>query len=132
MPPCIQAIEGVIGNVKTPPHRAGYVNACGDSQARKAIARYHSYPQHQINADNVIVANGCSGALELALTTLLDPGTLLLVPQPSFPLYQVIAQSHGAATLPYQLDPDLCWEIDLGHLESLLLKYPPGEAQNHN
>jgi len=75
--------------------------------------------------ENVIVANGCSGALELALTSLLDPGTILLVPQPGFPLYQVITESHGARVLPYRLLPDRQWEVDLGHLEQLMSQYPP-------
>lgn len=47
---------------------AGYVNACGTPEARAAIANYHSTS----SAEDVIVANGASGALELALTALLD------------------------------------------------------------
>lgn len=107
--------------VQSKPHAAGYVNACGTPAAREAIAKYHSYPEHVIDSDNVIVANGCSGSLELALTTLLDPGSILLVPQPGFPLYQVIAESHGATVLPYRLDPDNQWQIDLTSLEEQLL-----------
>lgn len=47
---------------------AGYVNACGTPEARAAIAKYHSAS----SPEDVIVANGASGALELALTALLD------------------------------------------------------------
>jgi len=120
LPPCPQAIRAIVSAVEKSPHAAGYVNACGTTAAREAIARYHSYPQHSIDADSVIVANGCSGALELALTAVLDPGTIILVPQPGFPLYQVIAESHGASVLHYRLDPDRQWEVDLDHLEQLL------------
>jgi tyrosine aminotransferase len=123
LPPCPQAIHEIIKTVEKGPHAAGYVNACGTTAAREAIARYRSYPQHAIEADNVIVASGCSGALELALTALLDPGTIILVPQPGFPLYQVIAESHGASVLHYRLDPERQWEVDLDHLEQLLMKY---------
>jgi tyrosine aminotransferase len=122
LPPCPQAIQEIIKMVEKSPHAAGYVNACGTNPAREAIATYHSYPQHAIEADNVIVANGCSGALELALTALLDPGTIILVPQPGFPLYQVIAESHGASVLHYRLDPDRQWEVDIDHLEQLLMQ----------
>jgi tyrosine aminotransferase len=76
-----------------------------------------------VTADNVIMANGCSGALELAFTALLDPGSILLVPKPGFPLYQVIAESHGATVVHYRLLPDQQWECDLEHLEELLLEY---------
>ncbi len=123
LPPCPQAIREIVKAVEHGSHAAGYVNACGTKCAREAIAAYHSYPQRSIEAEDVIVANGCSGALELALTALLDPGTILLVPQPGFPLYQVIAESHGASVLPYRLDPNHRWEIDLDHLEMILKNY---------
>lgn len=70
-----------------------------------------------------MIANGCSGALELALTALLDFGSILLVPQPGFPLYQVIAESHGACVVHYRLLPDRNWEVDLEHLEDLVSTY---------
>jgi tyrosine aminotransferase len=76
--------------------------------------------------DQVVIANGCSGALELALTALLDPGSVLLVPRPGFPLYQVIAESHGATVLHYNLLPEQGWECDLEHLEELMGMYERG------
>ena len=105
-------------------HAAGYVNACGTPEARHAVAVYHSYPEHNISSDNVIIANGCSGALELALTALLDPGTAVLIPQPGFPLYQVIAESHGASVIPYRLDQDRQWECDISYMEQIMERYP--------
>lgn len=76
--------------------------------------------------DQIIVANGCSGALELALTALLDDDdSILLVPQPGFPLYQVIAESHGASVAHYRLLPDNQWQIDLTHFHELLAEHGP-------
>jgi tyrosine aminotransferase len=98
---------------------AGYVNACGAPAVRAAIAKFHS-DDDSINAGNVIVANGCSGALELALTALLDDDSIVLIPSPGFPLYKVIAQSHGSKTISYRLDPDT-WQIDLDQLEEIIL-----------
>lgn len=51
----------------------------------------------------MVIASGCSGALELAITAILDPGTNMLVPCPGFPLYGVIAASHGAEIRQYRL-----------------------------
>jgi tyrosine aminotransferase len=68
----------------------------------------------------VIVTNGCSGALEIALTALLDPCTAILVPQPSYPLYQMIAETHGAKVIHYRLRPDSNWECDMDHLQDLM------------
>jgi tyrosine aminotransferase len=78
----------------------------------------------QVEPDHVIVASGCSGALELVLSTLLDTNdhhpSILLVPQPGYPLYQVIAESHGAIVMHYRLLPDKNWEIDLNHVRELM------------
>jgi tyrosine aminotransferase len=120
------ALDAVVKTASEKPHAAGYINACGLLSARQAIAHYHSSSNNnsskRISAENVIIASGCSGVLELVLTALLDPGTFILVPQPGFPLYQVIAESHGASVIHYRLNPDTNWEIDLDFLESCILK----------
>ena len=97
----------------------GYVNACGTPEARESIASHHSFPESNlvVDPDDVVVASGCSGALELAITALLDEGSVLLVPRPGFPIYQVIAESHGASIAYYDLDPDKNWECNLEHVE---------------
>ena len=123
LPPCNAAMEAVVQAALSRPHDAGYANACGAPEARYAISKHHSYPEHEIRPENVIVANGCSGALELALTSLLDPGTILLVPQPGFPLYQIIAESHGAHVVLYWLNSEKNWEIDIGDLQVIMANH---------
>lgn len=122
LPTCPIAIDAVIKAVQAPSHAAGYVNALGTPEARAAIAKHH----HVSSMEHVVIANGCSGALELALTALLDPGTILLVPKPGFPLYQVIAESHGAHVVHYNLLPDQEWECDLHHISEIVNQYPRG------
>jgi tyrosine aminotransferase len=121
LPTCPVVIDAVVKALKAPGNSAGYVNATGTSEARAAVAKFHG-----VATDQVIIANGCSGALELALTALLDPGTVLLVPKPGFPLYTVIAESHGATVAHYNLLPDQEWECDLEQVENLVHQYPPG------
>jgi tyrosine aminotransferase len=125
LPTCPVAIDAVINAVKTPGNAAGYINALGKPEARAAIAKHHGAK----SPDDVIIANGCSGALELALTALLDPGTVLLVPRPGFPLYQVIAESHGASVAHYNLLPTQNWQCDLKHIVELVDQYPPGAVR---
>ena len=43
------------------------------------------------------------------------------MPRPGFPLYQVIAESHGSTVVHYDLLPDNGWECDLNHMESIIL-----------
>lgn len=122
LPPCPIALDSIQEALTSEGHAAGYVGATGTPEARQAIATFHG---GKMNASSVIVASGCSGALELALTALLDPGTILLVPQPGFPLYEVIAKSHGASVVHYRLDPTKNWECDLQHMEELVCAYGP-------
>lgn len=114
------AIEVLVKATLETSHAAAYSNACGTLEARRAIAKAHSYSEVQITPDDVIVTNGCSGALDLALNCLLDDGSTILVPQPGFPLYEEIAKSIGATVAHYHLDPKKSWECDMDHLESIM------------
>mmetsp|Transcript_23171 Transcript_23171/g.37671 ORF Transcript_23171/g.37671 Transcript_23171/m.37671 type:complete len:384 (-) Transcript_23171:825-1976(-) len=120
IPPCTKAMEAVVQAALFKPHAAGYTHASGTPEARRAIAMYHSSPEQQLSPDHVIVTNGCSGALDLALSCLLDPGTTLLVPRPGFPLYEEIAESQGANVVHYRLDPNRRWECDMKDLEEIM------------
>ncbi|KAL7530503.1 hypothetical protein ACHAXR_003530, partial [Thalassiosira sp. AJA248-18] len=133
MPPCPAIVSAITRAVQSPSTMAaGYVNACGTPEARAAIAKHHTNlmkknvsaslaSAHRVSPEDVIVASGASGALELALTALLDEDSVLLVPRPGFPLYQVIAESHGASVVHYDLLPDQRWECDLNHMEGIIL-----------
>jgi tyrosine aminotransferase len=120
LPPCREATEAIVQALIHKPHTACYTHASGSPEARRAIALHHSFPGHNLNPQNVIVTNGCSGALELTLSTILDEGTTLLVPQPGLPLYEEIAESHGANVVRYRLDPNRRWECDMNHLEEIM------------
>lgn len=121
-PTCQVAVDAIKSALDSPSMAAGYVNACGTPEARESIASYHSCPESNlvVDPDDVVVASGCSGALELAITALLDEGSVLLVPRPGFPIYQVIAESHGASIAYYDLDPNKNWECNLEHVEQVI------------
>ena len=91
----------------------GYIPAVGSPALREAVAKSFSKDGVTYTSDDVIVASGCSGALELLLTALLNPGDNVLVPRPGFPLYEVIANSHGASVKYYDLDPSTNWSVSL-------------------
>jgi aspartate/methionine/tyrosine aminotransferase len=141
-PHAIRAVQAVLeqSDTTTTIAAASYTNAIGTVEGRRAIAKYHSHPYYTYQPDqDIIVANGCSGALEIALTSLLDhhqhdeEPSILLVPSPGFPLYRVIAESHGATVLSYPLLPHQQWEIDLNQLKNILTQHQqrrPGGAKS--
>jgi len=121
IPPCPKAMEAIVRACLRKPHTTLYTHSFGTLEARRAIASYHSIPGYSsASPEDVIVTNGCSAALDLALSSILDPGTSLLVPNPGFPLYEEIAESHGATSIKYKLDPNNGWECDLNHLEAIM------------
>lgn len=117
---------------QTPPHlieavhRAmrdghnGYVPSAGIPAAREAIAREalrNGIPG--ITPLDVVVTNGASEAIELALTALLEPGERVLVPSPGYPLYNAVAARLGLQAVPYSLDEDRGWSLDLTEIDAL-------------
>ena len=79
-----------------------------------------STPTSPLREQDIVLASGCSGALDLALSAMLNEGDNLLIPQPAFALYQTLAASKGCEVREYRLLPERQWEADLQHLESLI------------
>ncbi|KAJ1657429.1 hypothetical protein IWQ61_003172 [Dispira simplex] len=123
----------VFGNFKTHPavneavrkqldgYRAnGYAPCYGTPTARAAVARKFHTPDAPLTPDDIVLTSACSGALDMAIGCLADPGQNILVPLPGFPLYQTLAHSKGVIAREYRLLPERNWEVDLAHLESLI------------
>ncbi|KAG1453492.1 hypothetical protein G6F56_007561 [Rhizopus delemar] len=98
----------------------GYPPADGTLNSRSAIAQSHSLPSAPLVASDVILANGCSGALEMCVNVLCNEGQNILIPRPGFPLYGSLAATRFVEARYYNLLPEKNWEADLEHLESLI------------
>jgi tyrosine aminotransferase len=98
----------------------GYVHSAGMPSARAAIAARYTTEVAPLTEDDVVIASGCSGALDLAITCLCNEKSNILVPRPGFALYATLAMSKGVDVRHYSLLPDKRWEADLAELESLI------------
>lgn len=79
----------------------------GYEKARAAVAEYESCEESQLTSKDIVLASGCSGALDLAITVLANPGQNILIPRPGFSLYKTLANSLGIHTKLYDLDVSL-------------------------
>lgn len=61
-----------------------YRIGAGDPELRRIIARQHGLRGRRATADDVVLANGCTEALVLALGSLCAPGDLVAVESPTF------------------------------------------------
>eukprot|EP00604_Paraphysomonas_vestita_P000182 CAMPEP_0174824670 /NCGR_PEP_ID=MMETSP1107-20130205/36771_1 /TAXON_ID=36770 /ORGANISM="Paraphysomonas vestita, Strain GFlagA" /LENGTH=246 /DNA_ID=CAMNT_0016053271 /DNA_START=513 /DNA_END=1250 /DNA_ORIENTATION=- len=98
----------------------GYQPSTGSGPARKAIAQVSTLSDCIVTEDDIIICSGCSGALELAISVLVNEGENILVPRPGFPLYQVITESLGGNVKHYSLKPEKEWECDVEEMDSLV------------
>lgn len=110
----------------------GYIHSAGHPDARAAIAKRYSLDgRTPLTADvcsfagpcpaalsaprlrrpfsrlfqHVVIASGCSGAIDLAINVLGNPGDTCIVARPAFALYQTIAESRGMVVKTYDLLP---------------------------
>jgi len=105
----------------------GYGPAVGNPQARAAVAETHSYEGHPaLTANDVVMASGCSHALEMAFGVLCNGShqggkrSNVLLPNPGFSLYQTICDAYGVEVRMYNLLPETNWCCDLPQLEALI------------
>jgi len=98
----------------------GYPPSTGYSATKLAIAKYFTLPIAPLVESDVIVTSGCSGAIEICIGVLANPGQNILMPRPGFSLYQTVCESKNISFKYYNLLADRQWEIDLDHLDSLI------------
>lgn len=119
LPPNERCVEAFCDKIKSGEDN-GYHLAHGCLKAREAVARYCSTPKTPVSAEDVVLSSGCSGAIDLAIDVLTNPGDNILIPRPGFSLYKCLSGSKGIETRSYKLMAERCWEADLEHMESLI------------
>jgi aspartate/methionine/tyrosine aminotransferase len=85
--------------------------------AREAIACYYAERGVSVDPRDLVLTTGTSEAYAHLFRLLCDPGDVVLVPAPGYPLFEPIAAMEGVRTAPYRLAFDGRWHIDLGSIE---------------
>jgi alanine-synthesizing transaminase len=91
----------------------GYVPSAGIEPARRSVADEYTRRGMPVSPDRVVITQGTSEGIELALSVLVDPGDEVLVPTPTYPLYTAVLAKIGAKAVFYRTDPDRNWQPDL-------------------
>jgi alanine-synthesizing transaminase len=95
-------------------------DAKGLLSARKAVAEYYQSPACTVSPDRILLTTSTSEAYSFVFRLLCDPGDEVLVPGPSYPLFQFLADLQDVKLVPYSLLYDHGWQIDLRGLEKKL------------
>jgi len=84
----------------------------GLMSARAAVAEEMSRGGTPVDAGRVVLTASTSEAYGLLFKLLCDPGDEVLVPQPSYPLFDLLTQLDGVVSSPYDLADHGVWSID--------------------
>jgi alanine-synthesizing transaminase len=102
-------------------------SAQGMLSARQTVATYYAEKGSRISADDLILTTSTSEAYSFVFRLLCDPGDTVLVPTPSYPLFDFLADLNDVELLPYELVYDHGWQIDF---ESLRVAMARAKTEN--
>ena len=101
----------------------GYTDSKGLFAPRKAIMHY-TQSKHiaGVTVDDIIIGNGVSELIVMAMQALLNNGDEVLVPMPDYPLWTAAATLAGGTAVHYLCDEATGWLPDLTDIESKISK----------
>jgi len=85
--------------------------------ARNAVVDYYRARNCAVDVNAVFLTTSTSEAYSFLFRTLCNPGDEVLIPQPGYPLFNVLADIQDVATAPYPLLYDYGWQIDFHALQ---------------
>jgi aspartate/methionine/tyrosine aminotransferase len=94
--------------------------ARGLRSAREAVSAYYAARGERADPDRILLATSTSEAYSWIFRLLCDPGDEILVPAPSYPLFEYLASIQDVAPVRYPLFYDHGWHVDLHALEQAL------------
>lgn len=89
----------------------------GLRSARDAVVEYYSFHEAAVSPDDLMLTTSSSEGYSFLFRLLCDPGDEVLVAQPSYPLFDFLADLDDVKLKPYPLFYDYGWHIDFAALE---------------
>jgi len=88
--------------------------------AREAVADYYNARGDKCGPENLVLTTSTSEAYSYVFRLLCNPGDEVLVPKPSYPLFDFLADLQDVKLVPFECIYDHGWQIDWPALESCL------------
>jgi len=92
-------------------------HAFGLPSARAAVATDHARRGVVVSPEHVVLTASTSEAYTWLFKLLCNPGECVLVPRPSYPLFEHLTQLEGVRIAPYDLEYHGRWQIDFASLD---------------
>jgi aspartate/methionine/tyrosine aminotransferase len=107
------AREAILGALAAPAALLYEPSPFGLASAREAVARDLSAHGPAVDAARVVLTASTSEAYAFVFKLLCDAGDEVLVPVPSYPLFEHLARLEGVKAVPYRLAYDGAWHVDV-------------------
>jgi alanine-synthesizing transaminase len=92
----------------------------GLPSARAAVAADYARAGIAVDPDRIVLTASSSESYGFLFKLCCDPGDAVLVPEPSYPLFEYLARLEGVVPLPYRLAFDGVWHVDFASLREAL------------
>ncbi len=112
--------EAILGALSNPAALKYEPNPRGLDVARSAVARYYAERDTVVSNDDIFLTTSTSEAYSYVFRTLCDPGDELLIAEPSYPLFEFLADIQDVRLARYPLVYDYGWQIDFHALEQAI------------
>jgi alanine-synthesizing transaminase len=89
----------------------------GLAQARAEVAADYARRGAAVAADQIVLTASSSESYSLLFKLLCNPGQAVLVPEPSYPLFDYLTSLEGLVPRPYRLAFDGRWHVDFASLD---------------
>lgn len=91
-------------------------SAAGALEAREAVSAYYAARGHRVEADRILLTASTSEAYSYLFKLLCDPGDEVLVPRPSYPLFEFLADMDSVKVRQYSLSYHGGWSMEVPEL----------------
>jgi aspartate/methionine/tyrosine aminotransferase len=108
---------GILSSLSDPRAEVYAPEPLGSAEARAAVAASAAPAGCVIAPSQIVLTSSTSEAYALLFKLLCDAGDRVLVPQPSYPLFEMLTRLESVEACPYRLDYHGGWSIDRGSLE---------------
>jgi aspartate/methionine/tyrosine aminotransferase len=112
-----QVILNALGNPEALHYRP---EPQGLKSAREAVAAYYGERGEQVDPGRIVLTTSTSEAYAFVFRLLCDAEDEVLVPAPSYPLFEFLADLQDVRLRPYPLLYDHGWQVDLHALRAAL------------
>jgi alanine-synthesizing transaminase len=92
----------------------------GSIEARQSIASYYERRGVSLAPERILLTASTSEGYAYLFKLLCDPGDEVLVPRPSYPLFEFLADMESVAVRQYPLAYHSGWSVDLAALEDAI------------